>query len=45
MKFKKAECKVLHLGQDNPQYRYRMGDEWIETSPAKEDLGILVDEK
>ena len=44
MKVNKAECKVLHLGWDNFQYQYRLGDEWIEISPTGKDLGILVDE-
>ena len=24
MKFKRAKCKVLHLGQGNPKHRYRL---------------------
>ena len=45
MRFTKSKCKVLHLGQGNLHYKYKLQDKRIEHNPARKDLGIPVDGK
>jgi len=45
MKFNRDRCRVLHMCWDNSKNKYKLGVEWIETSPEEKDLGVLVDEK
>ena len=45
MKLNKAKCKVMHLGRGIPKHRYRLGKEWLESSPEEKNLGVMVDER
>jgi len=45
MTFNRTKCWILDLGWSNTSHKYKLGDEWLETSPAERGLGVLVDSR
>ena len=45
MKSNKNKCQVLHLGWSSAGNQYKVGEEWLGSSPAARDLGVLADSR
>lgn len=42
MKYNKSKSQILHLGWNNTGQKCKLGEEWLESSPAKRNLGVLL---
>ena len=42
MKFNKLKCWILHHGWRKTGHKYKSEEEWLESSPAERDLGVLA---
>ena len=38
MKFNKSKWQTLHLGWMNTRHKYKLGKEWLESSPVEREL-------
>ncbi|PKU34757.1 hypothetical protein llap_14938 [Limosa lapponica baueri] len=45
MQLNKRKCEFLHLGKNNSIHHYILIVDWLESSMAEKNLGILVDTK
>ncbi|KAK4816332.1 hypothetical protein QYF61_015016 [Mycteria americana] len=45
MKFNKSKCWILYLGQSKAGCKYKLGEEWLESSPAERDLGLSMSQQ
>ena len=39
MRFNKSKCRVLHPGKNNCMHQYRLGDDLLERSSEKKEVG------
>ena len=49
LQFNKEKCKILHLGKNNPNHKYSIGDEnnriTLDDTDLEKDLGVYIDTK
>ena len=43
MEYNQAKCKIMHLGRNNPRFKYEMGGAELTVTEEERDLGVLVD--
>ena len=42
MQFNVAKCRVMHLGQNNPRYKYTMGGQELSETEEEKDIGVCM---
>ena len=43
--FNTGKCKVLHIGNNNPNYQYKMNGQKLKQIKEEKDLGVIVDDE
>ena len=43
MLFNVDKCTVIHMGKNNAEYNYKLGENIIKTSTKERDLGVIID--
>ena len=42
MSFNTDKCKVMHIGDKNPNFKYKMRDQELDKVKQKKDLGLII---
>ena len=42
IKFNEDKCKVMHMGNSNPQFEYNMNDHVLQKTDVERDLGVMI---
>ena len=42
MSFNTDKCKVMHIGDKNPNYKYKMCDQEPDKVKQEKDLGVII---
>lgn len=42
MKLNTSKCAVMHLGRNNPEFKYNLNNEVLSTSNCERDLGVMI---
>ena len=42
MEFNADKCKIMHLGPNNPQHTYTMGNQTLSSTDEERDIGVII---
>ena len=42
MSFNIDKCKVIHIGDKNPNFRYKMRDQGLDKVKQEKDFGVII---
>ena len=45
MQFNIDKCSLIHLGKENPNYDYTLGNKTLKCTTSERDLGVIIDSK